>query len=102
MGLLSSFAAREVIIATMGTLHGVDPESHAMALQEALKSDLSPAGAIALLVFFAFAMQCMSTMAVVRRETNSWKWPVLQFLYMTTVAYVAAFVAYRVTLLYWN
>jgi len=102
VGLLSSFAAREVIIATMGTLHGVDPESHAMALQQALKSDLTPAGAIALLVFFAFAMQCMSTMAVVRRETNSWKWPILQFLYMTGVAYAAAFVAYRVTLLYWN
>jgi ferrous iron transport protein B len=102
VGLLSSFAAREVIIATMGTLHGVDPQSHAMALQEALKSDLSPAGAIALLVFFAFAMQCMSTMAVVQRETNSWKWPILQFLYMTTVAYVAAFAAYRVTLLFWN
>jgi ferrous iron transport protein B len=44
----------------------------------------------------------MSTMAVVRRETNSWKWPVIQFLYMTGVAYVAAFVAYRITLLYWN
>jgi ferrous iron transport protein B len=102
VGLLSSFAAREVIIATMGTLHGVDPESHAMDLQQALKTDLTPAGAIALLVFFAFAMQCASTMAVVRRETNSWKWPLLQFLYMTAVAYVAAFIAYRITLLYWN
>jgi ferrous iron transport protein B len=102
VGLLSSFAAREVIIATMGTLHGVDPQSHAMDLQQALKSDLTPAGAIALLVFFAFAMQCMSTMAVVRRETNSWKWPIIQFLYMTFVAYAAAFVAYRITLLYWN
>jgi ferrous iron transport protein B len=102
VGLLSSFAAREVIIATMGTLHGVDPESHGMALQQALRSDLTPAGAISLLVFFAFAMQCMSTMAVVRRETNSWRWPIIQFLYMTTVAYVAAFVAYRITLLYWN
>jgi ferrous iron transport protein B len=102
VGLLSSFAAREVIIATMGTLHGVDPESHAMDMQQALHSDLSPAGAIALLVFFAFAMQCMSTMAVVRRETNSWRWPILQFLYMTTVAYVAAFIAYHVTLLYWS
>ena len=102
VGLLSSFAAREVIIATMGTLHGVDPESHQLALQEALKTDLSPAGAIALLVFFAFAMQCMSTLAVVRRETNSWKWPILQFLYMTAVAYVAAFAAYRITLLYWT
>ena len=102
VGLLSSFAAREVIIATMGTLHGVDPATHAMDLQQALKGDLSPAGAIALLVFFAFAMQCMSTLAVVRRETNSWKWPVLQFLYMTAVAYVAAFAAYRITLLYWS
>jgi ferrous iron transport protein B len=102
VGLLSSFAAREVIIATMGTLHGVDPQSHAMALQDALKSDLSAAGAIALLVFFAFAMQCMSTLAVVRRETNSWKWPLLQFLYMTVVAYVAAFAAYRIALLYWT
>jgi len=102
VGLLSSFAAREVIIATMGTLHGVDPESHELALHEALKTDLSPAGAIALLVFFAFAMQCMSTSAVVRRETNSWKWPILQFLYMTAVAYVAAFAAYRLTLLYWT
>jgi len=90
------------IIATMGTLHGVDPESHELALQEALKRDLSPAGAISLLVFFAFAMQCMSTLAVVRRETNSWKWPILQFLYMTAVAYAASFAAYRLTLLYWT
>lgn len=102
VGLLSSFAAREVIIATMGTLHGVDPESHQMAMQQALRGDLSPAGAIALLVFFAFAMQCMSTLAVVRRETNSWKWPLAQFVYMTVLAYVAAFVAYHLTLLYWH
>ena len=101
VGLLSSFAAREVIIATMGTLHGVDPESHAQDMETALHSDLTPAGAIALLVFFAFAMQCMSTMAVVRRETNSWRWPLIQFTYMTLVAYVAAFVAYHVTRLYW-
>jgi len=47
-------------------------------------------------------MQCMSTLAVVRRETNGWKWPILQFLYMTTVAYAASFVAYRLTLLYWT
>ncbi len=53
-------------------LHGMDAESHAMDLQSALHQDLTPAGAVALLVFFAFAMQCMSTMAVVRRETNSW------------------------------
>ena len=49
----------------------------------------TPAGAVALLVFFAFAMQCMSTVAVVRRETNGWKWPILQFSYMTIVAYIS-------------
>ena len=69
-------------------MNGIDPQSHAVDLQAALKHELTPAGAVALLVFFAFAMQCMSTIAVVRRETNGWKWPVLQFGYMTVVAYV--------------
>jgi len=95
VGLLTSIAAREVIIATLGTLNGIDPQSHAVDLQAALKHELTPAGAVALLVFFAFAMQCMSTIAVVRRETNGWKWPVLQFTYMTVVAYISAFAAYN-------
>jgi len=98
VGLLTSIAAREVIIATLGTLHGIDPASHAMDLQTALHNELSLAGAVALLVFFAFAMQCMSTIAVVRRETNSWKWPLAQFTYMTVVAYICAFGAYRLVL----
>ena len=97
VGLLTSIAAREVIIATLGTLHGVDPESHATDLQTALHHELTPAAAVALLVFFALAMQCMSTIAVVRRETNGWKWPALQFSYMTIVAYLAAFAAYNIT-----
>ncbi len=96
VGLLTSIAAREVIIATLGTLNGIDPQSHATDLQAALKHELTPAGAVALLVFFAFAMQCMSTIAVVRRETNGWKWPILQFTYMTVVAYISAFAAYNV------
>jgi ferrous iron transport protein B len=96
VGLVTSVAAREVIIATMGTLNGVDPESHASDLQVALRHELSLGGAVALLIFFAFAMQCMSTVAVVRRETNGWKWPALQFTYMTVVAYAAAFAAYNV------
>jgi ferrous iron transport protein B len=96
IGLVTSLAAREVIIATLGTLHGVDPESRATDLQAALRHELTPAAAVALLVFFAFAMQCMSTVAVVRRETNGWKWPALQFGYMTVVAYVAAFAAYNI------
>ena len=62
-------------------------------MQQALQQDLTLGGAVALLVFFAFAMQCMSTMAVVRRETGGWRWPAIQFAYMTVVAYVCAFLA---------
>ena len=65
----------------------------ALDLQKALHHDLTPGGAVALLIFFAFAMQCISTMAVVRRETGGWKWPILQFAYMGVLAYVGAFVA---------
>jgi len=96
VGLVTSLAAREVIIATLGTLNGIDAESHSFDLQNALRHELSLPAAIALLVFFAFAMQCMSTIAVVRRETNGWKWPAIQFAYMTIIAYVSAFAAYRI------
>jgi ferrous iron transport protein B len=96
IGLLSSIVAREVIVGTLGTLYGVDPATHALGLQAALRHDITLGGAIALVVFFAFAMQCTSTLIVVRRETNSWKLPALQFAYMTTVAYVAALVANQV------
>ena len=91
VGLLTSVIAREVIVGTLGTIYGTDPATHSMTLQNALTQDLTFAGAMALLVFFAFAMQCTSTLAVVRRETNSWKWPAVQFVYMTIVAYAAAF-----------
>jgi ferrous iron transport protein B len=96
IGLLSSIVAREVIVGTLGTLYGVDPATHALGLQAALRHDITLGGAIALVVFFAFAMQCTSTLIIVRRETNSWKLPALQFAYMTTVAYVAALVANQV------
>jgi ferrous iron transport protein B len=92
IGLLSSIVAREVIVGTLGTLYGVDPATHAEGLQAALRHDMTLGGAVALVVFFAFAMQCTSTLAVVRRETNSWKWPAIQFAYMTIVAYTAALV----------
>jgi ferrous iron transport protein B len=96
IGLLSSIVAREVIVGTLGTLYGVDPATHALGLQAALRHDMTLGGAIALVVFFAFAMQCTSTLAVVRRETNSWKLPAMQFAYMTVVAYVAALVTNQV------
>jgi ferrous iron transport protein B len=96
VGLISSLAAREVIVGTLGTLYGIEGDAQSRGLQEALRHDLTPAGAVALLVFFAFAMQCMSTMAVVRRETGSWKWPLIQFTYMGVLAYTAAFAANRI------
>jgi len=96
IGLLSSIVAREVIVGTLGTLYGVDPATHSLGLQAALRHDMTLGGAIALVVFFAFAMQCTSTLAVVRRETNSWKFPAMQFTYMTIVAYVAALVTNQV------
>jgi ferrous iron transport protein B len=90
IGLLSSVVAREVIVGTLGTLYGADPATQSLGLQAALRHDLTLGGAMALVVFFAFAMQCTSTLAIVRRETNSWKWPALQFAYMSMLAYVAA------------
>ncbi len=95
IGLITSLAAREVIVGTLGTIYGMEPDKDAVGLQKALQNDLTLGGAVALLVFFAFAMQCMSTLAVVRRETGGWKWPVLQFTYMGVLAYICAFVAFR-------
>ena len=95
IGLISSLAARETIVGTMGTIYGVE-DSDRGGLQKAIRLDLSPAGAAALLIFFAFALQCMSTIAVVRRETGGWKWPILQFTYMLVLAYVGSFAAFHI------
>jgi len=102
VGLITSIAAREVIIGTLGTLYGVDPDSQSSSMQAMLHKDLTPAAAVALLVFFAFAMQCTSTLAIVRRETNSWKWPALQFSYMTILAWVAAFATNQILSRLWH
>jgi len=102
IGLLTSVLAREVMVGTMGTLYGADPETQSLSLQTALHHDLPLGGAIALMVFFAFALQCTSTIAVVRRETNSWKWPALQFVYMLALAYGAAFVTNYVVTAIWG
>ena len=96
VGLVCSLAAREVIVSTLGTIYGMEPGKDDLSLQHALQRDLSPAGAASLLVFFAFAMQCMSTLAVVRRETGGWRWPAIQFAYMSALAYVSSFVVYQV------
>ena len=95
IGLITSLASRETIISSLGSIYGMDPSNKA-GLRQALRRDLTPGGALALLVFFAFAMQCVSTIAVVRRETGGWKWPALQFAYMSVLAYAGAFLAFHI------
>ncbi|MBI2608344.1 MAG: ferrous iron transport protein B [Deltaproteobacteria bacterium] len=99
IGLVASFAAREVFVSTMATIYqveGADEES--LSLRESLQRDtnLTPLVAMSLLVFYVFACQCMSTIAIVRRETNSWRWPLFMVAYMTALAYVAALLVYQV------
>jgi len=100
IGLITSLAAREVIVGTLGTIYGIEGTSESAGLQATLRHELTPGGAAALLVFFAFAMQCMSTLAVVRRETGGWRWPAIQFAYMTVFAYVFSFLANRIVTLW--
>lgn len=96
IGIVSSLAAREVIVGTLGTIYGVqDATEDSIELQAALQQDLTLGGAIALLIFYVFALQCMSTVAVVKRETGGWKWPIIQFTYMLGMAWICAFVAFR-------
>jgi ferrous iron transport protein B len=91
VGLVSSLAAREVIVGTLGTIYGVeDPSEASLSLQDNLRQYLDPGAALGLLVFFAFALQCMSTVAVMRRETAGWKWPAMQFSYMLVLAFAGA------------
>jgi ferrous iron transport protein B len=100
IGLICSIFAREVMVSTMGTLYGADPGTQAFSLQNALHHDMTIGGALALMIFFAFAMQCTSTIAVVKRETNSWTWPAVQFLYMLVLAYGAAFAVNHIAMIF--
>ncbi|PQB05564.1 ferrous iron transport protein B [Aureitalea marina] len=103
IAIVSSFAAREVFIGTLATIYSIGSEDedtikNRMA-QETIPETGKPrynfASGMSLLLFYAFAMQCMSTLAIVRRETNSWKWPMYQLLFMSAIAYVASLVAYQ-------
>jgi ferrous iron transport protein B len=102
IGLVCSVLAREVMVSTMGTLYGADPTTQSLSLQSALHHDMTLGGALALMIFFAFAMQCTSTIAVVKRETNSWRWPIIQFVYMLALAYGAAFAVNRIVTMLWG
>lgn len=104
IGLITAFAAREVIISTLSTIYHVEEGDNSSSLTETLRNARDPNTgklvystlvAISLMVFFALACQCMSTVAIVRRETNSWRWPITMILYMTTLAYVMSFLVYQ-------
>ena len=106
IGVLASFPAREVVIATLGTIYslGGDVDEEDEGLVGALQSSAHPDGtpvynipvALSLMVFFALCAQCASTLMIMRRETNSWRWPAFCFVYMTTLAYVGALLTYRI------
>ncbi|AMM52825.1 iron transporter FeoB [Rufibacter sp. DG15C] len=103
IALLTSFAAREVFVGTISTIYSVGDSENIATVKEKLKAQkdefgqpfFTPARAFSLLIFYVFAMQCMSTIAVVYRETKGWKWPILQMLYMTGLAYVSAFAVFQ-------
>jgi ferrous iron transport protein B len=110
IGIIGSFAAREVFVSTMSTVYNVgsNDESNRADLEKILREQkwpkdtpkagqlvYTPLVAITLMVFYVFALQCVSTVAIVRRETNSWKWPVFQWVYMGALAWILAFVTYH-------
>jgi len=105
IALITSFAAREVFVGTMATLYSVgdDDTSESLMLrekmQQAKKPDGTPvytlAAGLSLMIFYVFAMQCMSTLAIVRRETGTWKWPLIQLVYMTGLAYALSLLTYQ-------
>jgi len=104
IALITSFAAREVFVGTMATLYSVgDDNKSSLLLKEKMKAAVRPDGTpvfnlasgLSLMIFYVFAMQCMSTLAVVRRETRSWKWPIIQLVYMTGLAYLISLLVYQ-------
>lgn len=104
VGILSSFAAREVFVGTMSTLYSLDDEAEEKTVIEKMKADVKPNGekvfnfatGISILIFYAFAMQCISTIAVVYRETKSWKWTAIQLVFMSGLAYFVSMIAYQI------
>jgi ferrous iron transport protein B len=104
IAIVSSFAAREVFVGTLATIYSVGNDDE-QTIRNRMAAEVHPllgtprfnfASGISLLLFYAFAMQCMSTLAVVRKETNSWVWPAGQLIFMTTLAYVVAFITYQI------
>jgi len=102
IALISSFAAREVFVGTLATIYNVESDGHETIknrMAAEVRSDGNPlfnfASGISLMLFYAFAMQCMSTLAIVKKETNTWRWPMVQLFGMTLLAYGVAFSVYQ-------
>jgi ferrous iron transport protein B len=95
IGLITSFAARETFVSTMSTIYGIEDDDH-NSLKTNISKDYNLLIAISVMVFYVYAAQCMSTFAIVRRETNTWKWPIFMIVYMTALAYIGAMLVYQV------
>ena len=97
IGLITSFAARETFVSTMSTIYGISDDDDE-SLKTNISKDYTPLIAISVMVFYVYAAQCMSTFAIVKRETNSWKWPAFMIIYMTMLAYVGSILVYQIGL----
>ncbi len=103
IAVVTSFAAREVFVGTLATIYSVGSSDDETTIKKRMKDEVHPDGTkifnfptgISLLLFYAFAMQCVSTLAIVKKETNSWKWPIIQLVFMSGFAYITAFLAYQ-------
>ena len=108
IGIITSFAAREVFVGTLAIIYNIDNYDDSVGKKEEIKNIMARetdsngnkiftlASGISLLLFYAFAMQCMSTLAIVKKETNSWKWPILQFIIMTALAYFISLISFQI------
>jgi ferrous iron transport protein B len=105
IALITSFAAREVFVGTMATIYSIGSVEDQTTIKVRMKAEVNPetggprftpAVGFSLLVFYTFAMQCMSTIAVVYRETKGWKWPLIQLTYMSLLAYISAFAVFQI------
>ena len=105
IGLITSFAAREVVVSTLSTIYNVEDDGDDMInLKDAMKNDINPKTgknvftplvAVSIMVFFVYAAQCVATFAIVRTETNTWKWPMFMIGYMTALAYLMSYFVYN-------
>ncbi|RKS99337.1 ferrous iron transport protein B [Flavobacterium sp. 123] len=105
IAIISSFAAREVFVGTLATIYSVGDSDNENTIKNKMQAEINPetgqkifnfASGISLLLFYAFAMQCASTLAITRKETNTWKWPLGQLIFMSGLAYAVALIAYQI------